>query len=167
MKRTTTIAAALAALLLAGILSGCPGGSRTGSTTESMTFVDRLENPSREFSMNENMEFAVRFVRLEGELGTALEELGIAEGMTISGLVRDSTNGWTDTIVEGTASGMRSSNPTNDALDAILQLVTVQIRMVYTSEGGRISAVTVGFPDSGNPLSEVSAILMGGTFVRR
>jgi len=166
-------------LLLAGLFTGCPtGGSGAGTTPPaSMSFADA--EGRKEFSIYEDLEFNVKFLCLDGELGPILSGLGIQEGMVISGHVAETQNAWTDAEINGTARGMTTSDPDsflNDILED-LDLVSLKIRLTYQKDGtGAITGVTVAFPyECGTQcedycgmidLAGISAMLMGGTFLR-
>ena len=150
----------LMVLLIPSIFTGCP--SDPEKPLESMTFVDDAADPSREFTINENLGFTVRFLdiaylfsatdpefdidKLDEDELKDLEDMGIIE---ISGFVQDTNHSWKSPVIMGTARNMYSNNA---GFTELVALISIDIVMGYEYLGGEISAINVAFSDDGDPL---------------
>ena len=165
----------IAVFLLSFIFAGCS----TDSSPDSMTFVDNIADPSREFTIDENMRFTVKFIKVEYLFSVIdpefdidnldedqlneLEAMGI---IAISGVVRETNNTWTSAIIMGTAQNMYSNSP---EFTELVDGITVDIVLSYEPPEGEITAINVAFadPTGTNLYTDMSTALMGGRYIRR
>ena len=133
---------------------------------ESMTFIDDLIRPTREFSINEHLEFNVKFVNTseDPEIQKTLNDFGLGVGTQVFGKAKDTNNKWTDDIITGTAQEMRANN--SDLTEILKDLDPIEIKMEYVRQNNSIIAVKVEFPGD-DIFDNVSRILMGGTYIRK
>ena len=172
MKKLTVLS--MIVLFMACIFTGCPNET----SAHSMTFVDNADDPAREFTINENLGFKVRFLELasffstinpgfideldEDELNELFEAYGIIE---ISGVVKETNNTWTNPLIMGTAQNMYSNH---DDITELVDFISVGIVLNYNYLDGDISAVDVAFSGSADDLViEMASNLMGGTYTRK
>ena len=153
-------------VLLLGILTGCPNGTE-GTQPARMVFVDDVNNPNVEFTIDENLRFRVRFFYVLPDIAN-LELPGMAPGVEVSGRVMDTQNNWQDDVISGTALEMSSND---DLLREILALLNeeggIDIRLTYSPGSGTIHDVTVYFPNPHDiALIEICNQMMGGTYIK-
>lgn len=146
---------ALAVLLLC-VLAGCPAEDE-GKTPASMTFVDNLDTPNKEFTIDENLNFKVKFIN------PSLIELNllIRQGDIISGKITEADAAW-DNNLTGEAEQMAATNPT---FADVMPTIKVAISLTYTKAEGVISDVTVEL--QGDGVAVIAQTLMGGTYYRK
>ena len=126
---------------------------------ESMTFVDDGINPAKEFTIYENLEFKVRFVKAYTEMPEFAELLG--KGTIVSGKI-NSNNKWKDDNITGTAYKMSSSN--KELRGILKEMGSMEIGLTYAkTSSGVIAEVTVSFPGDGF-FDGAADVMMGGTF---
>jgi len=174
------VCAAMVALLFMGVFAGCQTDSGAPDLIwpSSMTFADNPSDPGRIFTINEDLEFNVEFVNLDGfdpELAEAFAGLGITPGVVVYGEVDvGSGNAWTSTIITGMAGGM-GAYPPHPALDTMLPDINIEIALTFTIANNNIASIDVVFPaavyeDPEHPnydmFAGISMLLMGGTFHR-
>jgi len=148
-------------LLLPLFLSACGENE-----PESMTFIDDLVRPTREFTINEHLEFNVKFLNTseDPQIQALLDSLELVTGTIVYGKAKDTNNKWTDNIITGTAQEMRANN--SDLTDILSELDPIEIKLSYVKQNNSIIAVNVEFP--GNDMwDDVSAVLMGGYYFRK
>ena len=139
---------------------------------ESIIFVDDLFSPTREFSINEILEFNVKFVgeSTDPEMQEFLEDLFIFVGTIVNGRIKNSPNKWTDETITGIATNLRTPNG-HQTLNEILPEIEIGIELNYSFENDAISRIHVSFIETGDPdddiLVEASEIMMGGTYFRK
>ena len=173
------VCAAMVALLFMGVFAGCQTDSGAPDLIwpSSMTFADNPSDPGRIFTINEDLEFNVEFVNLDGfdpELAEAFAGLGITPGVVVFGEVDvGSGNAWTSTIITGMAGGM-GAYPPHPALDHMLPGINIEIALTFTIANNDIASIDVVFPAAAydeehpdfDPFAGISMFLMGGTFHR-
>jgi len=148
---------ALIALLLC-VLAGCPnddGGKNGGKTPASMTFVDNPDNPAREFTIDENLNFKVNFIQPEG---MALA-YGLEKGDVISGKITDTGGAAWNSDLTGVAEQMTATNPT---FAGAMPGIKVTISLTYTKVEDVITAVNMEL--KGEDVAAIADMLMGGTY---
>ena len=154
-------------------LSACSNDSESKLQPASITFVDSIDDTSKEFTINEKFEFKVKFVKVE--TGSFEEVFFIKPGDIVSGKIVNPSGTWTSSPISGTAKNLGSPNnkDLNDPLSSLNKLgIFVNIILTYNKIGDEINSVTVGFPDPGDDYEEVQMIaqmseeLMGGTYYK-
>jgi hypothetical protein len=124
-----------------------------------MTFVDNIGNPAKEFTVDANFGFRVRFIT-----PNALESsLQVRAGDVISGRVTETEPGtiWNEDLT-GVAAQMTASNP---VIDGAMPTIQVVISLAYTKAEGVITEVTVALEGAG--VAAIAQTLMGGTYIRK
>ena len=170
MKKVSVFAVLI--VILSVVLSGCKEPEIEPPNYESITFVDDLFSPTREFSINEILEFNVKFVAesKDPEMQEFLEDLFISVGTIVEGRVKDSTNKWTDEKITGTATNLRTPNG-HQTLAEILPEIEIGIELNYTFVNDVISQIHVSFIGTGDPDDDIlvlaSELMMGGTYLRK
>ena len=121
MKMFRLIGIAAFVLLLMSIMTGCPKDDK-GEEVNSMTFVDNLANPAKEFTINESWRFNVTFIN-----PSPIEEgMSLAAGDVISGRIRDADAAWNRNHT-GMAEQMSTNNTIiNPALNGLIVPVTFE-----------------------------------------
>jgi len=149
-------------VLLPLFLTGCEDDPKP----ESMTFIDDLLRPTREFTINEHLEFNVKFVNTseDPEIQQTLDQFGLGVGTRVYGKAKDTINKWTDDVITGTAQEMRAND--SDLSEILKELDPIEIRMEYVRQNNSIAAVIVEFPGD-DIFDNVSRILMGGTYIKK
>jgi len=147
---------ALAVLLLC-VLTGCPADDG-GKTPASMTFVDNLDSPAKEFIIDENSNFKVTFIN-PGPLETGMT---IQQGDVISGKIIDADAAWNSNLI-GEATQMSS---TNDTINGAVNNLKIAISLTYTKNGDVITDVMVVFPGT-DGVSYQAQMLMGATYIKK
>jgi hypothetical protein len=151
MKKLKLLTIAVLVFLLAA-LTGCSNDVETLS----MTFVDILNSPAKEFTIDSNFAFKVTFIS-----PNAVEQAyTIQEGDIITGKITEADAAWNNNLT-GVAAKMTSTNTT---LNSIVPVLEIAISLTYTKSGEEITAVTVNFPDNGFTQAET---MMGGTYLRK
>jgi uncharacterized lipoprotein YehR (DUF1307 family) len=143
------------ALILICALSGCEDDEKTPA---SMTFVDNVDSIAKEFVIDEDYGFKVKFINpSETE-----RNLTIEEGNTVSGRITDADTAWNNSLT-GVADKMSSNNKTiNGAVEAL----KVPISLTYEKNANNeITSVTVSF--SGTGIGQTAQTLMGATYIRK
>jgi hypothetical protein len=143
---------ALAVLLC--VLTGCP----EEKTPESMTFVDDLKNPAKQFTIDEDFIFNVKFI-IPSETEKVLT---IEAGDEVSGKITETNTAWNSNLT-GVASQMSS---TNDTINGAVAVLPITISLTYTKAEGEITAVTVAFPGE-DAIIQQAQRLMGATYHRK
>jgi hypothetical protein len=146
------------AILLLCVLTGCPtddGGKGGGKTPASMTFVDNLDNPAKEFTIDENLGFKVTFIN-PGPTETGLT---IQQGDSISGKITQTDTAWNNDLT-GVAEQMTAKNPT---FAGAMPGIKVTISLTYTKVEDVITDVTLVFQGD-DTIGLIAGQLMGGTY---
>jgi hypothetical protein len=144
------------AILLLCVLTGCPTDDG-GKTPASMTFVDNLDNPAKEFTIDENLDFKVTFIN-PGETETGLT---IRQGDIISGKITQTETAWNNDLT-GVAEQMTATNPT---FAGAMPAIKVTISLTYTKVEGEITDVTVELQGEG--VAAIANTLMGGIYYKK
>jgi hypothetical protein len=143
------------ALVLAFGFTGCPEGD--DDSAASMTFVDNLANPAKEFTIDSNFNFKVTFIA-PNATETAMT---INPNDRITGKITGANAAWNKDLT-GEAARMSS---TNDFLRPVLESLDGQVGIVLDYEGeDKITAVTVDFT---GPLASQAQLIMGATYSRK
>ena len=156
-------------VLLLGILTGCPNGNENQPQSARMVFVDDINSPNVEFTIDENLRFRVRFITFDTLDPDFADLPGMELGVEVTGRVMNTQDSWQDNVISGTALEMSSSN---ELLRAILAEINdeggVDIRLTYSPGGGTILSVTVYFPNptGDDSLAEICQIMMGGIYFK-
>ena len=156
-------------LSLLCILTGCPTDTPEPDPepTKSMTFIDDLTNPSKEFLIDENLYFKVTFLSL-GDLDPedleTLQQFGLRVGLEVWGNVFDTEDSWVSDTITGKAREMRSNS---EEYTTLLGDLDLDMKFTYNWDKGEIIEVVVSFPKADEDyFSKLSQILMGGTYTR-
>jgi len=141
-----------ALVLLLSILAGCGDDDDA-----SMTFVDKLESPGKEFTIDSKLNFKVTFVN-----PTSTEQaMTIRKGDEISGKITEASAAWNKNLT-GVAAQMTS---TNMMINGAIGSLEVPISLTYSKTGNEITSVTVTF--SGSGIAEIAGGFMGATYYRK
>ena len=146
---------ALAALLLC-VLTGCPNDDG-GKTPESMTFVDNLAAPAKEFTIDSNLNFKVTFINP----GPTESGLLIQPGDVISGKITEADAAWNNDLT-GVAEQMTAANPN---FADVMPAIKVTITLTYTKVEGVITDIFVNL--QGDGVAAIADTLMGGTYHKK
>jgi uncharacterized lipoprotein YehR (DUF1307 family) len=145
------------AMLMLCMLTGCPDEAKDDKP-ESMTFVDNLANPAKEFTINSKLNFEVKFI-----IPNAMETgMGIIADEVISGKIKKATAAWNKDLT-GDAVDMSSTNSTINTAVGGLEF---EISLDYTEIAGEITSVTLDFPGSAGLVS-VAKSLMAKTYIKK
>jgi len=146
------------------VLPGCETDDT--SNPQSKTFVDNVTSPAKEFTIDENFGFKVKFFDPdETAQGMTIKKNDVITGKITEAFKPDANGAptsalakWNEDIV-GSASQMASS--TNSELDMMLKTLfandSIGISMTYSEAG-----VNVQFPGGG--LAGAATPLMGGIY---
>ncbi|MDR2576359.1 MAG: hypothetical protein LBC52_07965 [Treponema sp.] len=146
------------AILLLCVLTGCPTDDG-GKTPASMTFVDNINNPAKEFIIDENLGFKVTFIKPD----SMEQAMSIQPSEVISGKITEADAAW-NTNLTGTATQMIS---TNEMINSVVtSLPPIAISLAYKKSGDAITEVTVAFPKD-DSLSQQAQLLMGKTYFKK
>ncbi|MDR0474088.1 MAG: hypothetical protein LBH43_10510 [Treponema sp.] len=152
MKRVGLFGITALAVLLC-VLTGCP----EEKIPESMTFVDDLKNPAKQFTIDEDLNFNVKFI-----IPSAAEKaMTIEAGDEVSGKITETDTAWNSNLT-GLASQMSS---TNDMINGAVAVLPITISLTYTKAEGEITAVIVAFPGEDAIVQQAQKI-MGATYLR-
>ena len=142
----------------------------------SMSFVDDLKNPGREFLIDQDLLFRVElfapfFAEYDEEDMKGFEEIGFVPGLVVTGNVTETDNIWTDPVIEGIARNMRATNPIVNGIFTSGGGFEMGIRLTYLKEKpgepDEITAINVEFTSGDQMLVDISGQLMGGIYVRK
>jgi len=162
MKRFLRFAVVIL-IILPVVFSGCKDPE-----LENMVFVDNLSNPAKEFIIYEDCTFKVTFIKTYEMEGLQLP-VDLSAGRTVNGKVNTS-NGWKDSVINGTAVEMTSNDNTLAMILAAPEVDGMKIKLTYGSE---MASIKVEFPDSTDSVSDyqsmaiVSNLMMGGTYYKK
>jgi len=145
----------IAIMLPVFIYSGCKTEDDTPPL--SMTFADNLAVPAKEFTIDENLGFKVKFIT-PTELEAVLQ---VKPGDVISGRITDADDRWNSNLT-GVADQMTATNPT---FASVMPAISVVITLDYIKDDEVITAVTVALEGTG--IAETAQALMGGTYFRK
>ena len=159
MKKIKILLTIFIALLSLCVLIGCPNGDDI--IPDNMVFTDNPDDPDdpvKEFTIDSNFGFVVRFIRpSEMEMGYTLQA-----GDTVRGKITETDTKW-NTDFLGQAVDMTSSNELIDG--ALGALPPIAISLKYIKADNVINAVTLEFPGGGIALQ--AQTLMGATYYRK
>jgi hypothetical protein len=144
------------AILLLCVLTGCPTDDG-GKTPASMTFVDNINDPAKEFIIDENLDFKVTFIN-PGPTETGLT---IQKGDIISGKITQTDTAWNNDLT-GVAEQMTTKNP---VIAGAMPEIKVAISLAYTKVEGEITGVTVEL--QGDGVAAIANTLMGGIYYKK
>jgi len=169
MKKANVFMTAAFIMALLCVLPGCDDKTDDTSNPQSMTFVDNAENPAKEFTIDENFGFKVKFINPNTTAQTmTIKKDDVITGK-ITGAVKPDANGeptstrakWNENLV-GLATQLAS--PTNPELSNTLKVLfnedSIGISLTYTDD----SAVDLQFEGG---LAAAAALLMGGTYTKK
>jgi hypothetical protein len=148
---------ALVALLLC-VLSGCPAEDEE-KTPASMIFVDDLDNPAKQFTIDENFNFKVTFIN-PNAMEAAMQ---LNPGEVISGKIKEADAAWNSDLT-GLATSMSSTNSTINPV--VGDIGPIAVSFVYTKEGSAITGVTLAFLGE-DAMSLMAQMLMGATYLKK
>ena len=158
-------------VLISTILTGCSDDS---GTRDSMTFVDDLVNPGREFIIYDNLGFTVQifeayFLGKSDTEMTNLAAAGIVPGLRVWGSIYDTNDTWTSSAIAGTARNMGANNSIVTMMFSIPEMASgIGIILSYTKDSDDyITGVKVEFTTGDPTIVGVADNLMGATYTRK
>ena len=144
------------AMLMLCMLAGCPEAKDDKPT--SMTFVDNLAAPAKEFTIDSKFNFQVTFITPNAiEAGMMLQP-----GDVIKGKIQKPDAAW-DKNLTGEAAKMSS---TNTLIHPVVETLEVPLSLDYTETAGAISAVKLKFIGFATTIVQAQN-LMGGDYYRK
>jgi hypothetical protein len=123
-----------------------------------MTFVDDLDNPTKEFILDVDFKFKVTFI----SPSPTEQTMSIKAGDEVSGRITETDGAAWNSTLTGMATKMTS---TNSIINISVKSIDMVIELTYTEKDGVIDTVTVNFPGTGLP--QQAQALMGRTYIRK